>query len=186
MNHALSRRSPGEVKGFQDKLTDLCVCVLRFLCTAQAFRKASTIRRVTKAVAHVLWDPDAIICFEKEFKRLEQAVKEEAWLDGHDLAQDTHDTISTEVNPRLLSIYKTMQDLKKSLDIADRNKLLDWVSLARVEYDHKDSSGGRTEKTCEWILKRPEYIQWKMSQEPQILWIHGIRKPASLSQSHER
>lgn len=177
INTARSSRTPEEIDGFETALVNLCACVLSFLCAAQEVCKTNAIRRTF----HALWDPETIVDFEKTYLSLEKAVQTEAAANRGHVFINFKDELVTEIYPRIFGMHETVEVLKTKCDNEERVKILKWVSSIPVEDDHKDRSKHRTKGTCEWILERSEFLQWKESQSPLILWIHGIREPNSSS-----
>lgn len=167
---AHSSRTPEEIEGFEMALTNLCACVLSFLCASLEFYKASKPRRTFYA----LWDPKDIVDFQERSESLEEAVKTEASVNSDHF-------LMNEIFPRLSDMTEILQALKEKWSNEERVKILKWVSSIPVEDDHRDRSRTRAEGTCKWILGRSEFEKWKDSQSSLILWIHGIREPNSFS-----
>lgn len=167
---AHSSRTPEEMAGFEMALTDLCACVLSFLCAALEVCKASESSRMF----HALWDPEAIVNFQERSESFEQAVKTEASVNSDHI-------LINEIFPQISDMNETLKVLKEKWNDEERVKILKWVSSIPVEDDHRDRSRTRAKGTCKWILGRSEFKKWKDSQSPLILWIHGIRKPNSFS-----
>lgn len=172
ISHARSNRPSEELDGFEMALTNLCACVLRFLCAAQDASRANTPGRIW----HTLWDPAVIFDFEKSFVSLEQAVQIEATANRDISLIHLSDTITTEISSSLFGMNRTVETLKETWEEEDRVEILRWVSTVAVEDIHEDLRRRRTHGTCAWILRRSEFLQWKTSQGPLMLWVHGIRE----------
>lgn len=177
INAVHSSRTLEEIDGFETALANLCACVLSFLCAAQEVSKSNMIRRTF----HALWDPETIVDFEERFVSLERAVQTEAAANRVHVFMNFKDQLVADIYPQISGMYETVEVLKKKWDDEERVRILKWVSRIPVEDDHRDRSKYRTKGTCKWILGRTEFLKWKKSPSPLILWVHGIREPNSSS-----
>lgn len=165
----LAGRTSEESQGFQGALTDLCACIIGFLCAAHRVCKANVVKRTYLA----LWDSTAIVAFEKTIKSLEETVRIE---------------VEIHIDQMLLSAVDTITNMDDIVDALERDRIrkerinvLNWVSSTSVEDDHDDLRRQRAKDTCTWILRRSEFVQWRTFPSPLVLWIHGIRKICLLS-----
>ena len=58
----------------------------------------------------------------------------------------------------------------------ERSAFLAWVSSIDFEKTHHDTFAKKHEKTCNWLIKEPNYQQWVTSPASSLLWCHGKRE----------
>jgi hypothetical protein len=58
----------------------------------------------------------------------------------------------------------------------ERSAFLTWASSIDFEKTHQDIFAKKHEKTCDWLIKEPKYLQWSTSPTSSLLWCHGKRK----------
>ncbi|KAF2805686.1 uncharacterized protein BDZ99DRAFT_109722 [Mytilinidion resinicola] len=55
----------------------------------------------------------------------------------------------------------------------EREAFLAWVSNIDFEKVHQDIYAKKHEKTCDWLIREPNYQQWFNSPASSLLWCHG-------------
>jgi len=103
-----------------------------------------------------------------EFKKLR------ALLDGLGAATSRFDL-------KLENISHTLEGM---LEVSNRSQILEWISTISYTSHHERISEGRLDGTCEWILARSEYRNWRDSSVSKLLLLRGIRKLAYLYIMH--
>lgn len=68
-----------------------------------------------------------------------------------------------------VGVLDTLAQERKYLRNARR-----WLGGLDIDHGYEKNNVKRTENTCTWILKSPEYQQWLMGKFKGILWICGI------------
>ena len=63
------------------------------------------------------------------------------------------------------------------LSETERVAILKWYSVIPYKSHHDLASEGRVAGTGQWLFQRKEFIHWQKSENSEILWLHGIRKP---------
>ena len=58
----------------------------------------------------------------------------------------------------------------------ERITILRWFSTIPYKGHHDLARDGCVEYTGSWLFKRREFIDWEQSQNPNLLWLHGIRE----------
>jgi len=53
-------------------------------------------------------------------------------------------------------------------------KILKWLSETMCLDHHHSVSSNRLEGTGQWLLQRKEFLDWRETTSPSILWLHGI------------
>lgn len=104
ISHARTRRPAEHLNESQAALTDLCACVLQFLCAAQGVSSSNLPGRIWCA----LWDPSAIIDFEKALLCLEQALQTEAVSNRVVSLMRISDTVTNEISAQLVGLNQTV------------------------------------------------------------------------------
>lgn len=175
INEARSNRDPNKLQGFEIALTKLCTHVLEFLCSAYATRNSNALERVAQAI----WSPEKICNFEVTRLKLENEIKTEASVNSNIQHMLLAKTLLTEFLPSILATSKDTNTLiRYQMDGQRRLKMLNWISKTPVEDHHRDAGRNRSDdhQTCNWVLERQEFQEWKEAQSSRILWIHGKRK----------
>ncbi|KAL8826454.1 MAG: hypothetical protein Q9191_003788 [Dirinaria sp. TL-2023a] len=61
--------------------------------------------------------------------------------------------------------------------IVSAEQVLDWIAAVFTKEDYEQALAVRTEGSCDWILKRPEFVSWRRSKArskmSRILWVYG-------------
>ena len=61
----------------------------------------------------------------------------------------------------------------------ERITILTWFSTVPYKGHHDLARDGCVEHTGSWLFKRREFVDWQQSQNPNLLWLHGIRESAA-------
>ncbi|OHE93130.1 hypothetical protein CORC01_11542 [Colletotrichum orchidophilum] len=85
----------------------------------------------------------------------------------------------------LHEIRQTLSRLEKEMEAETRRDLRAWLACPPPNDLYFESKQKRLEKTCDWILERPEFIEWlapdaKSTNTEKLLWING---PAGLGKT---
>jgi hypothetical protein len=56
-----------------------------------------------------------------------------------------------------------------------RDKIIDWLGPTSEAF-HDDIVRGRDPDSCQWLLNRPEFMNWADSDGFSSFWLWGIRK----------
>ncbi|KAJ7291345.1 ankyrin repeat-containing domain protein [Mycena rebaudengoi] len=105
-------------------------------------------------------------------------------LDIRDTQQKSHDQISKTLssssntqrqdNYRILTeVRNVAQDQREVMDLAEREKIIDWLSPLNFFARHTDIFGTRQEGTSKWLLEDPRFRTWLLSPG-EIVWCSGI------------
>jgi hypothetical protein len=77
------------------------------------------------------------------------------------------DTPIQRVNDQLGVLVKDLERVKKF-------EILGWVSKMPYNQHHETVRSGRLENSGLWLFHLPEYMDWRKSRQPSLLWLHGI------------
>ncbi|KAJ4037350.1 hypothetical protein NW756_005645 [Fusarium oxysporum] len=80
----------------------------------------------------------------------------------HTLSRKSLDLLG-KVQPSLTELGDQVRELLVRIDESERCKTLGAISSILFLAHHDEVSGKRTEGTCEWILKKEKFIQWRES-----------------------
>lgn len=158
---------------------------------------------------YVFWSDKDILEFEQDIFKYEQKLFQDSAIKSlidqdskantiHDLIKEMHthvvgtqETIvgvlsqQSGITLLLQSLQSKVHDIPtlmrtNSPDVT-RDKMLGWVSAAKVEDHHRSAKDKRTIDTAEWVLKKQQYLAWSNDSGPSLLWIKGICESPSLS-----
>lgn len=176
---SLSDRPHQQMQGFRNAVVALCVCVLDFLCAAHRIRLSNRLKRTYYA----LWNPEAIVDFGINYRRLEEDIEREANVNQCLELGRLGAVIESKIWPLISDISETIGAFKARLDDSaealqkdKRNKVLKWASEENHVNHHEKLKEHRAPNTCNWILERAEFQVWQASPGSKILWVNGIRK----------
>lgn len=157
---------------------DLYVEILRFLCEAIKLYQS-----LIKKVVNALFTPTRLSDHLSRFKDLGDQVKDQAEIcemqHGREVQQmlgDKYERLRRSLEDRLVRIDKSVGGLWVECKLQERCDILKWISEIPYETDHDTASKDRVNGTCEWLLKTPQYLDWRDSSESKLLWLHGIRE----------
>lgn len=64
---------------------------------------------------------------------------------------------------------------RQTVHIERQRRVMEWLNPVEIESDFLRERNKRANKTCSWILSRPEYENWRSTEkhDDSILWING-------------
>ena len=62
----------------------------------------------------------------------------------------------------------------------ERFRILFWLSDVQYKKHHQTISKGLLEGTGSWLLRNPQFLEWRNSSVSSVLWLHGIRRPSTM------
>ena len=74
----------------------------------------------------------------------------------------------------LKRIEQDLQTLHDGLTIAERSKILQWISPIPYMQHHKQARKDVLRGTGVWFLKNEKLLGWLSSNSSSIMWLHGI------------
>lgn len=167
---------------FQAALTRLYVTVLRILTLAHRLLAQNIVKRTLHAVFSA-GDLSNLLATCEELERAvdieaqncERVRSHESDTDARDLLERTLELLESLNRPILRTDDRVAHYLER-VNTRERLKVLDWVSSVRYGKNHDSVAEQRTKNTCEWLLKRNSYLEWKDTSSSMILWLHGTGK----------
>ena len=74
------------------------------------------------------------------------------------------------------SFDNQMTLFRNKLDDDERCQIFQWISDIPYENDHYTAQKGRVSNTGDWLLRHPNYVEWKTSEKSVLMWMNGVRK----------
>jgi hypothetical protein len=195
LREAQRHQDPQQLEGLEEALIALHMRILRFLCSAYQTRQRNAMQRAF----HSFWKPTAIIDFKNDCERLENAIQaecdacsvfstkamNEAIMETAERAADTNALLgaimesmklTADFHPQISAIQGNVNLLRLESGQKQRQDAIQWISNIPVRDHHELSKKDRTPGTREWIFSEEDFRHWHLSDEPILLWVHGIRK----------
>jgi hypothetical protein len=69
-----------------------------------------------------------------------------------------------------------LSDLKDFLKEEERKMLFRWLSNIQHRQHHKTVGRDFLSKSGQWLIDKPQFMEWKNESSSSMLWLHGIRK----------
>ena len=82
--------------------------------------------------------------------------------------------ISQDLQRPLNRIEQDFQTLHDGLTIAERSKILQWISTIPYMQHHKQARKDVLAGTGVWFLKNEKLLGWLSSNSSSMMWLHGI------------
>ncbi|KAG6811947.1 hypothetical protein H0H92_005111 [Tricholoma furcatifolium] len=70
--------------------------------------------------------------------------------------------------------YKDSAAYREKVDVGHRTNLISWINAPSYEVDLNSATKHHYAGTCEWILKKQEYMEWEKRIDGSLLVIYGI------------
>lgn len=170
-------------------ITKLYASVLTFLAEAKNYCVQKTGIRILKGVLNIgqrdmaklsqnIQDDQVAVdeiarLVDAEYLRKEaqnlKALSPEAALRNENMrkALAQLDTPIQHVNDQLEALVKDQERAKKF-------EILGWISKMPYNQHHETVRSGRLEDSRLGLFDLPEYMNWRKSRQPSLLWLHGI------------
>ncbi|OJD14083.1 hypothetical protein AJ78_05529, partial [Emergomyces pasteurianus Ep9510] len=170
------RNTPAEpLQNFHGALVRLYAAVLRLLALSHRLFSKSTAARTLLALVK----PNDVLESVASCQDLEIRVDVEAQNCERALSRDSRE-LDTKAR-RLLENLSTpilrsddkVSSLLQTITDEEHLKILDWISEVLYGRNHATVKDTRTSGTCEWLLKRLSYMEWKNTSSSMILWLYG-------------
>ncbi|KAF5599967.1 ankyrin repeat domain-containing protein [Fusarium pseudoanthophilum] len=83
-------------------------------------------------------------------------------------------SIKAPPQPYSEEIRELLERIEKEMEAEQIRDLHAWLGAPKLNDVFSDSNDKRVEETCEWILRRDEFLEWQKPSSPsQVLWIKG-------------
>lgn len=89
-----------------------------------------------------------------------------------------HDQLSelTKNLESLLGHFFIVRSIADTVLGSKKLELLQWLSKIPYSKHHESVRSGRLDGSGLWLFEHPQYMQWRKSRSPSLLWLHGNRK----------
>lgn len=166
----------------RSSLVKLYTIILSFLALSdRLFDKSTGMRAI-----HAVFQPNATADLMKQCSELGKEVD----IDARNCWQEDNKIISDKLGLSGGQVQRLLEELHQPIvrtdsrvaylwdvgDRTERSRILIWISPIPFEENHDMARKGRTAGTGDWLLVRPQYLEWRSSSSSTILWLHGIRK----------
>jgi nucleoside-triphosphatase THEP1 len=196
------RRPSRLQKGLQEAIVRLYAAVLEFLLQANRYYRQKTVRRIAKSiikledatVQHVekikvgQADVDAYVqlisgeILSNMDSTVGAVLDELGRLDGS--ARETHDRLDLEVMTLRMALKdldepfsrmaSQMSAINDNLTQQQRLMVFDWLSTVPYMSHHRSKVKTLLAGSGQWLVRKPEFVEWMESSSSSILWLHGI------------
>lgn len=179
-------RLPVKILGnFEDSLLKLYEHLLDFLASALLTQKKNTIQRAF----HALWTLKDFKSFSKNCQEIKKSLEIESRILESQCnrkaaehietilkASDCLERAITNTQSLINALREEIQEQRRREEEKENLAALHWVSSIPILDHHNNAKVGRTPDTGQWVFRKCEFSQWEQSQNPCLLWIHGIRE----------
>jgi len=163
----------------QAALTRLYAIILRLLATTHRLLAKSTVKMTLHAVfnsgdlSNLLTKCEELeTTVDIEAQNCERVRSQESDTEARRLLGRTQELLESLGKPIIRTDERVAFYLER-VNARERLEVLDWVSSVRYGKNHDTVAEQRTKNTCEWLLKRKSYLEWKDMSSSIILWLHG-------------
>ncbi|KAI1754330.1 hypothetical protein F4782DRAFT_539160 [Xylaria castorea] len=170
-------KTPELADQLNESIVNLYAAILRYLADIIQYLASSTRKRILKSIGHSQEDFQAKYLPVKnaleDFGRLAGISQAANLVHGLDLIESIDKQLS-DINDRDESGSRWLQEIDDGLEQENRVRILRAISNIPYGTHHKTARKGRVEGSGAWLLKKPEFREWRTSSFPSVLWLHGI------------
>ena len=161
------------LNNFQSTLVELYATILRCISFASRMLDRNTAGRGL----HALFNSDEGRRLIEKCLELETQVENDAMNCDRAWTRDVDAMSRTLLESLKEPIVRLDQRVAECLEILgndDRLRILYWICDIPHGKTHDTVSDQRTQDTCNWLLKRPQYKEWQSTSSSTILWLFGL------------
>ena len=168
-----------ESKLLSDCVTKIHVIILKYLAKARKFWSENTAKRIGKALftnmeAEHNELQSAMRKADDETNRTISLLQHQQRTDESKETRETLDRLLQETMVPVIRMAQNISEINDKLDRNDRREILHWLSTVPCESQHQEAARKIVKGTGQWLLGRPELLDWQRSSASTILWLHGI------------
>lgn len=165
--------TPGHLLlNLETALVKLYVILLQLIIVAHDLCSQSMTVRALKAT----FDPSKLDDLVEACSQREAQVKREADLCDKVRKRQVDQAVLAWLENLFKPVVRVDENVKavlQRLELEEKYALLEWMCPTLYGFHHDSVVDARTEGTCEWVLEKPEFQQWRYSSSSTILWLHG-------------
>ncbi|KAH6679762.1 hypothetical protein B0J14DRAFT_559066 [Halenospora varia] len=79
-----------------------------------------------------------------------------------------------ELNEPILRMANQISAIDDKLNEEERLKIFEWLSCTEYTSHHRSKVKNLLPGSGQWLLRKPEFMEWLGSSSSSILWLHGI------------
>lgn len=181
IEHLYLRKAAQATLELRQALIKLYAAILQYLSKAKSYYAQNTAKRVLKSGFQL---PETMELALHKVK-MEQAnvdrsmhlVDAQRSKDLVALVGDNTDQLRTLILDLQKPINRSaiqLQDLHDDLKKQERRQIMKWVSMIPHLQHHQNIRRDRLPDSGSWLLEKPEFLDWRKSSVPSILWLRGI------------
>ncbi|KAI3530042.1 hypothetical protein CABS01_16023 [Colletotrichum abscissum] len=167
IGNSMSPRPPYQ-EDLMTKLVEVYAKCLEFLAFVYEEMEHGSLRRFFDALVDPGYGENRL----SEVRALEQEL-ELATRPCKATADDEHRRLLESLEEPIKRTDKNVMDILKVLDKQERDKAMEYVSVIPVGSHHNEKVEKRTKGTCEWLVSRPEFLEWEDSDYAPVFWLQG-------------
>lgn len=92
---------------------------------------------------------------------------------------DSHRRLLRSLEGPLKRVDESVTTVLRKLEDRDRQEAMDYISVVPVGSHHNEKIENRTDGTCEWLVRHPDFRKWEESACSSLLWLQGSSKRPS-------
>ncbi|UQC89467.1 uncharacterized protein CLUP02_14998 [Colletotrichum lupini] len=167
IGNSMSPRPPYQ-EDLMTKLVEVYAKCLEFLAFVYEEMEHGSLRRFFDALVDPGYGENrlsAVRALEQELELATRSCKA--------TADDEHRRLLESLEEPIKRTDKNVMDILKVLDKQERDKAMEYVSVIPVGSHHNEKVEKRTKGTCEWLVSRPEFLEWEDSDYAPVFWLQG-------------
>lgn len=153
--------------------------ILKYLIKAKKFWSENTAKRIVKAPftnmeAENTRLQTAIKNADDETDRITSLLQDQRRTDESKATREALKLLLEETMSPVFRMARNISDINDKLDRSQRRELLHWLSTVPCESQHEEAARTIVKGTGQWLLDRPELLEWQRSSTSALFWLHGI------------
>lgn len=165
---------PGLWKSLQSALVELYVASLKLLALALEECEKRTARRLVEAFLNPQKSQGQVSNVHDCHSNLRQVAQSCQTKVVGDIDKSMTEFLDKFADLNL-SVESHFGELFEKIEEWRRTQILDWISKAKPFDRHSTIKATRAPETCGWLLQSKEFIDWKHTFAPAVLWLQGSR-----------
>ncbi|KAI9704106.1 MAG: hypothetical protein M1836_006967 [Candelina mexicana] len=177
--HPTTAPTNGDSKLLNDCVIKVYIKILRYLVKAKKFWSENTAKRIVKspftdmeAENNVL--QAAIKKADDEVYRITSLLQDKRRSEKENDTREALERLLKDTTSPIVRMAQDVSDIKDMLDGSQRREILHWLSTVPCELQHAEAARKVVNGTGQWLLDRPELLEWQCSSTSALFWLHGI------------
>ena len=167
-----------------DAIVKLYTAVLQFLLQAHRYYTQKTVARIAKSLIQL---EETTTQYLATIKSKQTDVDEHVRLLSGEILSNTNSAVDAlgQESRSLRDALKALEDpvsriatslskIQDNLNEEQRLRVFEWLSTVQYMSHHRAKSKNVLPGSGQWLLRKPEFMEWMESSTSSILWLHGI------------